>query len=452
MELLKRMIKEEWRMHSSVFGSYRFALLPFIILAISCAIFFLHPFLTFDVQQFQLGLHWIIFFLGLNVGTIGFVSTGGMKNVLGEMNLLLFSSRTLPFSERNILGTFLLKDFIYYFFYLILPFIVGNLVLKPSPLQLSLVIVSYSLSFLLGLSLTFFFSVAYRLTNKLLLGTSVLTVLAVLYFYGFGLIDIPSFQFYLNSSAYSLVLSTSLIAVFIGCGILFFKKDAHRGLEIRSDYFEDLSEKFRPLTAKNLIDLGRSSGGFGKIVFSFLIVFVFIWFLLKGLPYGRLFMVNPLLSLAVLMGVTSVSIYTWLNRYDSLKRYLYFPLGAEDLIRSKVEGYLIIGPVCLVGTVTIGFLIFGATPLEFVHSLITSLAIGVYVLAVVVHLAGLEPNTRLLDAPVFLKFVAMSSLVMVPALLVSIFYRDLSLEINLLLLLIYVAAFLSSYLLLKRKL
>ncbi|MFB6265716.1 MAG: hypothetical protein ABEI07_01390, partial [Candidatus Nanohaloarchaea archaeon] len=92
MELFREMLKEEWRMHSTVFGSKKFALFPLAILGISLGFFALLPRLGFSLSEIQFGMHFLVLFLGMNVGGIGFVSRSGMQNVLQDFNLLLFSS------------------------------------------------------------------------------------------------------------------------------------------------------------------------------------------------------------------------------------------------------------------------------------------------------------------------------------------------------------------------
>jgi hypothetical protein len=374
-----------------------------------------------------------------------------MKNVLGEMNLLLFSSRTMPISKKKILGNFLLKDFIYYFFYIILPLSLANLVISSSPLNLLLISVTYSLTFFLGISITFFLTVVYRLVDEIMFVVSIAIVLISLYMAGFGLADLPTLGFYLTASAGQAIISIVSIGFLLFSGVLLFEKETLEKVKTRSNLFENFSRKFDSLTSKNLVDIGRSTGGFGKIGFSFLVIFVFLWFFLTKFPFGNLFLKSPLLSLGVLVGISSVSIYNWLNRYDSIERYLYLPVDERKLLKSKIRSYFVLGPLSLLIIDIVGFLVFEATFLEFLHALISSLVVSVYILSVVVYLSGLKPNTELLNASTFIKFVLMSSIVMVPMLIVSIFYTDFVSLANTLLFVFYLLGIsLSSYML-RRK-
>ncbi|MDY7083296.1 MAG: hypothetical protein SXQ77_13045, partial [Halobacteria archaeon] len=116
MRLLRWMIKEEWRIHSRLFGSWGFGLFPLVILSIGALGYGLLAYSGFTVEEIAIGLHYAVFFFGLNVGSIGFVSRDAIENLLGESNLLIFSSRTLPISRERIVATFVVKDLIYYSF------------------------------------------------------------------------------------------------------------------------------------------------------------------------------------------------------------------------------------------------------------------------------------------------------------------------------------------------
>lgn len=437
MNLLKKMLKEEWRMHSFIFGSYRFALFPVAILLLALTIFYSFPFFGFDLTEVQLGMHWIVFFLGLNVGTLGFVSRGGMRNVLGKMNLLLFSSRTLPLSKRGILGNFLLKDFIYYFFYLLIPLVLGNLVLTVSPASLLWITLSYSLAFILGLGTTFFLTVIYRVLNKILVGIFGLSVLIALYFMGFGLSSLPPCQLYLNPSAFPLFMTLGLMAIFFIGGTLLFQRGGNKEIKGRRDLFIKLSEKLEPLNAKNIVDLQRSSGGLAKIFFSFAVLFLFMWFLLAKFPFGKILFNRPLLVLAVLFGVFPVSIYNWLNRYDSEGDYLHLPLKKDGIIRGKIRSYLLLGPISVVVADLLTCAVFGGTLIELAHAFLISIITSLAVLAILVKTTGLDPNMKLFDVTVFGKFLGLSAAVMIPFLITSLFYPPGSFQANLLLLLLY---------------
>lgn len=449
MSLLERMLKEEWRMHSTLFGGLKFALFPFVIFVISLLIFFTFPIFGFGMQEIQLIMVWITFFMGLNIGTIGFVTQGGMKNLLGEMNLLIFSSRTLPVSEKRILSNFLLKDFLYYLFFLIIPMVFGNLVLNSWETVIIPVFISYFLSFVLGVSITFFFSVFYRIVNKTIFSVFVLVFAGALFLTGEGVKALPPYQFLITLSLNPLFITLLTVAALLILGITFFNSESYNAPEIRKNLFERFSNKFGALNSKNIIDIKRSTGGFGKIIFTFLVLFLFVWFLLAKLPLRTLFMKNPLMTFAVLLGITPVSIYSWLNRFDSLGEYEHLPLSKKEILKGKLFTYFYIGPVLLLAADLGAFLLFDSSLLVLIHALLISFSSSIYLLSVVVYLTGLEPNTRLFNAAVFTKFILASLLVLIPFLMIPMFLYPASFALNSSLILLYIFSALSSYFLLR---
>lgn len=113
--ITERMMREEWRMHSEMFSGRSFAFFPAIIFGLTSAgVWLTVTYSTLQASAVNTGLVGLGAFFGLSVGAIGFSSSDAMKNVLGPTNFLVYSSRTLPVSERRLLAAFLAKDLIYY--------------------------------------------------------------------------------------------------------------------------------------------------------------------------------------------------------------------------------------------------------------------------------------------------------------------------------------------------
>lgn len=423
MKLLKKMLREEWRLHSTLFGNFKFALFPIIVFVISTATISLLLHSGYGHFSLSRDLHWIIFFLGLNVGMIGFVSKGGLENVLGKMNLLLYTSRTLPISQKKILFNFLAKDFIYYFFLFLLPIIAGVAITLIPVLQIPLLTFTFSLSFLTGIATTFFFTVLYRQISKTVFTILVMIFISIFYFANLGLNTLPSFQFYLIPGIENLLLTTIPIVILFSYGILFFDRETNVKKKKTKNLFRTLSKKMDLLNAKNIIDIHRSAGGFGKIIFSFVFLFVFLWFLITMFPLQEILLTEPLLVLATLLGTFPISIYSWLNRYDSIENYLHLPLNKDKVLKGKVASYFKIGPPLVLLAVLIGYLIFSSGLLELIHSLIIVLITSTSLICITVHLTELRPNAKMFDAVVLLKFIFLSSLVLAPFFITAIFYQ-----------------------------
>lgn len=126
--MLREMLREEWRMHARLFSGRSFVMFPVMLFGLVAGFAFLvSRYATLPVQEIGTGLVFLGGFMGLSVGAVGFTSRDAFRNVLGPTNFLVYSSRTLPLSERRLLATFLLKDIIYYVGLFLLPISVAAL-------------------------------------------------------------------------------------------------------------------------------------------------------------------------------------------------------------------------------------------------------------------------------------------------------------------------------------
>ncbi len=122
------MLKEEWRMHSNLFGNNGFSLFPFFIFLFTFFVSLVLPVFReiFTYAQIALGNALSVsYFLAGMVGAFGLLGREFMNRRFGQASLIAYSSRTLPVSERLIFANFLVKDIVYYFVLYVLPFIAG---------------------------------------------------------------------------------------------------------------------------------------------------------------------------------------------------------------------------------------------------------------------------------------------------------------------------------------
>ncbi len=351
--MIRRMLKEEWRMHSRLFSGRSFALFPVMIFLLT--LLFTYATVKYStVSLGNLGMGLAVFggFMGASVGSIAFTSRSAMKNILGPTNLLIYSSRTLPLSDSSLLLAFLVKDLVYYTFLFLLPVSLG--VLLPTGFSLVPAILQMGLWFFAGLVI----SVA--------VARSSLRVPGVL------------------SPRYS-------------------------------------TRYLSPLADKSVLDLSRSAGGIFKVFFTLAILTGFYWFLVLYFPAASLFLNNPLLSYSVLVGTLALSVYNWLNRFDALENYLYLPLDGESLLSAKQHAYLAVAvPVSLL-YVAGSYFFYPSLPFLAVA---TSIATVIYTMGIASYLTGTEPNERLYDTGLFLKYLAANSVFVVPLLVLSVIYTE----------------------------
>ena len=347
--ILENMLKEEWRMHSEIFGDRSFAGFPLTVFFLSLiSTFAVSKYSTIPLESFEFFFHALAGFVGLSVGSLGFSSKDALKNVLGPTNFLVYSSRTLPISRKRLLSVFILKDLIYYSFLFLIPVSAGYILLP-------------------GIS--------------------------------------------------SVILVFELIALF-STGVIFALILARASLHAPIQKIS-YSGKMTPLAEKSFLDLWRSSGGLLKIIFSFLILAGFYWTIALYFPFAEPFLQNPLLSFSVLAGTISLTVYNWLNRFDSIEEYQYLPINSENLLEAKQEAFLKISSVLIILSILISFTVYQG---HLLLSVATGMATMLYTVGIAKKLTGLKPNERLFDSFVFVKYLLANSLFVMPLLILSVFY------------------------------
>lgn len=346
--ITKKMIKEEWRMHSELFRGRYFAMFPVMIFALSLGFTYgVVEYSTLGASVLGDAVQFFGLFVGLAVGSLGFSGKDAMKNVLGPVNFIIYSSRTLPISRRKLMAAFIVKDMIYYTGLFLVPISLGLLI--PTGFSTVMSVVNMHLWFLGGLAL----SVAFARVS----------------------LELPT-----------------------------------PGLD-----YSDWSD---PLTQKSVLDLWRSSGGIIKVLFSLAVLTGFYWFMVLYFPITGVFLSNPMLSYSVLLGISSLTVYNWVNRFDKVEDYDHLPVDAEMLLESKERAFLLIS----LSITSLFFLISLFFYRDHILLSYGTMVSGiVYTLGLASYLTGLDPNEKLFDASVFGVYLALNSVLVVPVLFLSVF-------------------------------
>ena len=430
-DIFKSMIKEEWRMHSSLFGRSAFSLFPVFVFLFTFFVSLVLPVFREIITdaQIALGMHYFFLLVGAMVGTFGVMGREFMNRRFGQASLIAYSSRVLPVSERFIFANFLGKDVVYYFVLYIVPFVAGfSLATKFISVEyfgdfstLSTLTLTLSLSFAIGISAVFFLSTVYAHSGKLSLLCLFIASVILLYVSGklgqYTLYDLPSLSLFLSFSKSQLLLSGILIFVPSALSLIFLKIDFPESQKSFSNSFSKLcgylgTYRYAAFVAKDSLDLKRSEGGLGKIIFSFVLPLLLVWTLLSAL--GRIMPSMSTLTLfALVMGVLSSSMYNWLTEYDIFASYAFLPLRVSDMIKSKLNSYFILNIVPLV---ILTLLALKKDPSSLIPSLLLFLTISLYMVAVLVYLTGLSPSINLYNGKTF----ALYTLSVVPLLVLNI--------------------------------
>jgi hypothetical protein len=427
-ELFTSMVREEWRMHTSLFGTSGFALFPFLLVFFAFAGALIWPLFT-DVlpsHEAVLLIHYSIVLAGGSVGAFGLFGREVMNRRFGQASLIAYSSRSLPVSEKRILLNFVLKDAVYYLSFWVFPLVAGLALAAPwidvSLARIPLLLISLSLSFLIGLSLVFLLSTIYVHSARLL-ALATLGIVAgagILYTTDTGAADLlPSLQFFSLTSMTALFASMVLIVIPIALSVFFLKIDFQETTRRFTSVLDTLEAKlhwspYAHFIAKDALDLSRSEGGVGKILFSFLLPVIFIWIALFVL--GRFIPgISFLMVFAILLGVISSTIYNWVTEFDLFASYSFLPVRVSTVIRAKLHSYTLLNLVSAAILLGAGISA-GATAL-LIPAFVTFISVSFYAVAVTVYLTGLAPTLMLYNARVYLPYLALIA----PVLLILIF-------------------------------
>jgi hypothetical protein len=423
-ELFIAMVKEEWRMHSTMFGSISFALFPVMIFGIAFMGAFLLPLVraTLPAGNLALIIHANFLLLGFMVGAFGLMGNEVMNRRFGQASLLAYSARSLPLSEAHIFLTFVVKDVVYYFFLWVFPFGFGYILASPfigvSLSAALLLLLTLTLAFLYGLCTVFFLSALYARSRALLwavvlmLGVAWGSVVAAtginpaLFF--------PPLLLYAAFSWTNLVLSFVILSVLFVLAVFLFSPDQTGSAKEHHNAFSPLLRRFKfladpPLAAKDMIDLYRSGSVIGQTLFSFLIPLAVIWFFMSLLgpylpPHGLLFMFT------IITGVIASTMYTWVTMFDSFGPYACLPVSVSRLISGKLTTFSLLQVVPAVFIAVVALMSGEAANL--IPAVVLCLAVSFYAAGVMVWLTGLSPNVLVYDVKVMAIYLVLTGIVL----------------------------------------
>jgi hypothetical protein len=436
-ETFKAMVKEEWRVHSTMFGGVNFILFPILLIAIAflgtTALPMVGPILP--NESMAVIAHYMFLLFGLSVGSFGLLAREALNRRFGQASMIAYSSRTLPLSERSIFTQFFLKDVAYYLMLWIFPLVFGfgaGLALIGSDVVLAFaLLLTGSLSFMIGLGISFFLSTIYVHSAKALamLGGLLSVILVFANFYvGLDIVEmLPPLSFFLIPSIDKILVSVAFIVFTTTFSVFFMKADFQ---DQKTHFKESLDAvakgvwfapiPYRLIVAKDFLDLQRSEGGIGKIIFSLMFPLAVVWLLLS--VFLRIMpLANPMIVFAIFLSALSSSIYNWLTEYDLFGSYSFVPIRVSTVIKGKAISYALLNSISIIILILVAF----GGGVEhgeisyFPAAIVTFLSLSVYVLSVNVFLTGLHPNVLIYDARKFLAYITLVSPLLVFMIFVS---------------------------------
>jgi hypothetical protein len=423
------MMKEEWRMHSTIFGNLGFGLMPLMMVFFSFVAALLLPIFrqVLPLDMIILFCHLSFVFLGVTIGAFGLLGREAMNRRFGQASFIAYSSRSLPVSERVIMTNFFMKETFYYFILWVLPPIIGfGIASAFNGISLywgGLLLISLSLSFLTGLAGVFFLSTIYAHSLKGLGALMVLLSIAVLWIVWIAGMPvsslIPPLLFFYSPSVTFLGVSLLTIVFLATLAIWFVKVDFPESTRQFINYLNPLKKcffwaKYPHFMAKDLLDMKRSEGGLAKIIFSFVFPVFIILMLLEVL---LLFIpgLNVLAVFAILLAAFATTIYNWLTEFDSFNAYSFLPLTVGDVIQAKMQSYIVLNIIPVV-VLLIGAVSFGQFQL-LLPTLVAFACLSLYAVAATIYVGGLNPSIMLYNSSTLLAYIVLIA----PVLLVLIF-------------------------------
>lgn len=414
--LFLNMMKEEWRVHSTMFGSLNFALFPVMICAIAFMGTFLLPLIqeSFPTGDLVILIHAQYLMLGLMVGAFGLMGNEVMNRRFGQASLLAFSARTLPLSPKRIFTIFVIKDLLYYFILWILPlgagFFLGSLFTGIPVYYPAIILLTLALSFMTGMSGVFFLSTLHgRSVRALFLFLVITGIIFLGWFILTGsnpaLLFPPVILFYSFSWDILLTGIVLFLVPFI-LALLLFSPDVQTGTKTFKNRMKSLTRRlsFLPgpsLAAKDIIDLWRSGSILGQTVFSFFVPLVIIWFFLSLLD-GYLLKIHLLLTFAIITGIVASTMYTWLCMFDSFSIYALFPISVRDVIISKIISFSALQSIPFVFIT--GITIISGEWVYLLPVIALTISVSYYVLSVSIWLTGLSPAVLVYNVRVMIMY------------------------------------------------
>jgi hypothetical protein len=415
--LLTWMIREEWRLHSELFGGRRFGAFPLLVGVLTALGTGLLAVTGTPPESVLAGLHALVALFGLQVGTVGLVGRDALRDVLGDVTLLIFSARTLPLSMRRLLGVFLVKEVVYYAGLFVTPILAGfglvAVTRGTAPAALALAWLTVTLSFTLGVTTSLALAgLASR--NRASVGVALLaTVIAVVAtgtdpvaLTPYRLFEAPSLSTFTAAVLPSLVLGAVGIAV--------FEPTEEDGDDGRHRRLDDLLIAVAPdgLTRRPLLAVARSAGSVWKVLFSMGVLFGVTALVLRQVTAATGIEPGVGIAFGTLLGLGGFTTYSWVTQFDDPREYLRYPVSYDDVFHGTLRAYLLLsfGAALVYLAVALAWY-----PLaEILLGVVIQPLVALYVFGVTATVTGLSPNELLFDTPRFVLFGAALALLATP--------------------------------------
>lgn len=410
--LLYNFLKEEVRLHTNLYNKsnffgYPLVLILFFTIITSSMIYLFAGYNEKLVAGFTINM---FFIGGVMSGAFGLYAQDFLERKFGDIGRLFSNTLILPIKLSKTFITMAISDIIFYLFWFILPTIlgltIGLIIMKESILSIPYLITASFLAFCIGIFLMFFISVVYQ-KNKyiftMLIGIISIRLAYLFFFFNPETLS-PVHYFYFTHNYLYLLLGVIIMIILavlsyftVGTN---FETKTKKISETKSIKF---SNKISSYITKDLIDLKRTGGLFGKPFFTVFVPAVLTMLLftkMKILTYLKL----DTIFFAIVLGILGTQLLNSLINSDNFAYYRFLPVTLKDYIKSKINLALII---CFIqgAVLLIIYSIYTHDQISvLIKSIITLLAILLYTFNLNFYLTGLKPNENLMSAKIFIEY------------------------------------------------
>jgi hypothetical protein len=422
--LFRRMLTEEWRLHAALFGSRRFLAFPMFVTALAAAGFYLLSLTGTDIGAVIGGLHALVFFFGLQVGTIGLVGRDALRDVLGDVTLLVFAARTLPVTWRRLLAVFLVKDLTYYSLLFLAPLVVAfvptALAAGLSPVTLARLAVTLVGVFGLGIGLSLTLAGLSTRGRWVVLAPVAAGTVAVVAL-GIDPVAFTPYAAYESTTPVTILGGFTPAVLFAVLGPLLFRpsdSNERRTVANRFGSLRSVLSDEQGIFTRSVLDVGRSSGSYWKVAFSLGVIFGITALLLQKIAVATTLTPSPGIAFGTLLGLGTFTTYNWLTQFDDPQEYLRYPVSILTVFEGKLRAHLLLS--LPVGFFFLGFAALWYPVADLLVGLVVFPLVTVYVFGATVYVAGLSPGKLLFDTGRFLLFGVALAALSVPLLVAAL--------------------------------
>ncbi|MFC7142639.1 hypothetical protein ACFQMA_22750 [Halosimplex aquaticum] len=425
--LLARMMREEWRLQAELFGD-RFAAFPFAVAAFAGVGVWLLTITGTPMETIAAGLHGLVFFFGLQVGTIGLVGRDALRDVLGDVTLLVFSARTLPVSWRRLLAVFLVKDLLYYSGLFLAPLALGYAAVTLSagvpPAHIALFWLTTTGTFALGVGTSLTLSGVGTRSRAVVLALVAALAAGVVT----GRLDLASlspYGFYLDPSLRTAVSGFGPVVALAVVGPLAFRPADDGAARSAPDRYSSLRSAIRDdrgITTRTVLEIARSSGSVWKVLFSMGVLFGVTVLLVQQVADATALAPSYGIAVGTFLGLGAFTTYSRVTQFDSADEYLRYPVAMDEVFAGKRAAYLLLSVPA--GLVYLALSLVWLSPAEVAIGAVIFPLVAVYVFGVTAYVTGFSPNELLFDTPLFVAFGAALAVVSIPLVVAALVYSE----------------------------